>query len=98
MRDNDKMALIVRGNLPMELLTSRELCASLKISRTTLYRYILAGMPHMGHGRLRRFSYEDVLKWLNNHPSLVLVPGRYRCCRCGMTGKVERRAQIGETS
>jgi predicted DNA-binding transcriptional regulator AlpA len=39
----------------MELLTAQELWATLKISRTTLYRYTLAGMPHLGHGRLRRF-------------------------------------------
>jgi hypothetical protein len=45
----------------MELLTSRGLCASLRISRTTLHRYILAGMPHLGHGRLRRFSSDEVL-------------------------------------
>jgi excisionase family DNA binding protein len=80
----------------MELLTSRELCTSLKISRTTLHRYILAGMPHLGRGRLRRFSSEDVVNWLAKHPSLVLVPGRYRCRRCGITGIVERRAQVGE--
>jgi excisionase family DNA binding protein len=80
----------------MELLTSQELCASLRISRTTLYRYVLAGMPHLGHGRLRRFSSDEVLHWLAKHPSLVLAPGRYRCCRCGITGTVERRAQVGE--
>jgi predicted site-specific integrase-resolvase len=34
----------------MELLTSRELCARLKISRATLHRYVLAGMPHLGYG------------------------------------------------
>jgi hypothetical protein len=80
----------------MKLLTSRELCANFKISRTTLHRYILAGMPHVGHGRLRRFSCDEVLYWLAQHPSLVLVPGRYRCRACGSTGRVERRAQVGE--
>jgi hypothetical protein len=80
----------------MELLTSRELCASLKISRTTLHRYILAGMPHLGRGRLRRFSCNKVLDWLAQHPSLVLLPGRYRCRRCGITGRVERRRQVGD--
>jgi hypothetical protein len=80
----------------MELLRSRELCTILKISRTTLHRYILAGMPHLGRGRLRRFSFDEVLYWLANHPSLVLVPGRYRCRACGITGRIERRAQVGE--
>ena len=45
----------------MELLTSQELCTNLKISRATLQRYILAGMPHLGDSRLRRFSCDDVL-------------------------------------
>jgi excisionase family DNA binding protein len=80
----------------MELLTDQELCATLKISRTTLYRYTLAGMPHLGRGRLRRFSSRDVLHWLAQHPSLVLVPGRYRCRGCGGTGRLERRVQVGE--
>lgn len=80
----------------MEFLTSQELCASLRISRATLYRYILAGMPHLGHGRLRRFSSDDVMNWLAQHPSLVLVPGRYRCRACGMRGRIERRTQVGE--
>jgi excisionase family DNA binding protein len=80
----------------MELLTPQELCAALKISRTTLYRYTLAGMPHLGRGRLRRFSSDEVLGWLARHPSLVLAPGRYRCRACGSTGRVERRAQVGE--
>jgi excisionase family DNA binding protein len=80
----------------MELLTSRELCTTLRISRTTLHRYILAGMPHLGHGRLRRFFSDDVLNWLAQHPSLVLVPGGYRCRACGSTGRIERRAQVGE--
>jgi excisionase family DNA binding protein len=80
----------------MELLTSQELCSSLKISRTTLHRYVLAGMPHLGHGRLRRFSSDEVLNWLARHPSLVLVPGRYRCRRCGSMGRLERRAQVGD--
>jgi excisionase family DNA binding protein len=80
----------------MELLTSRELCTSLRISRTTLHRYILAGMPHLGRGRLRRFSSDEVLHWLAQHPSLVLVPGRYRCRACGSTGRLDKRMQVGE--
>ena len=80
----------------MDLLTSRELCADLKISRTTLHRYILAGMPHLGHGRLRRFSSDEVLHWLAQRPSLTLIPGRYRCRKCGSTGKLEKRVQVGE--
>jgi excisionase family DNA binding protein len=77
----------------MELLTAQELCATLKISRTTLYRYTLAGMPHLGRGRLRRFFSDEVLNWLAQHPSLVLLPGRYRCGACGNTGRLERRVQ-----
>jgi excisionase family DNA binding protein len=80
----------------MELLTPRELCASLKISRTTLHRYILAGMPHLGHGRLRRFSPDKILNWLAQHPSLVLLSGRYRCRACGATARLERPAQVGD--
>jgi excisionase family DNA binding protein len=79
----------------MELLTPQELCTTLKISRTTLHRYILAGLPHLGRGRLRRFSSDDVLHWLAQHPSLVLIPGRYRCRQCGITGRLERRVQVG---
>jgi excisionase family DNA binding protein len=82
----------------MELLTSRELCANLTISRTTLHRYLMAGMPHLGHGRLRRFSSDEVLGWLAQHPSLVLTPGRYRCRGCGITGTVQQRTQLGDVN
>jgi len=47
----------------MELLTARELMAFLKISRSTLYRLLEAGMPCISYGRLRRFDREDVLDW-----------------------------------
>ena len=80
----------------MEFLTPHELCATLKISRTSLYRYTLAGMPYVGHGRLRRFCTLEVFNWLTKHPSLILLPGGYRCGWCGTIGRLLRRFQIGD--
>jgi hypothetical protein len=113
MRQKDRMMAILSGNIAtrehlmltphLGFLTPRELRASLRISRTMLHRYVLARMPHLGHGRLRRLSSVEILHWLAQHPSLVLVPGRYRCRSCGITGDsgatgADRRNQLYELS
>ena len=47
----------------MELLTTTELCAALKVSRTTVVRWRKAGMPHYMLGSSVRFNLLEVLKW-----------------------------------
>jgi len=44
-------------------VTSPELRTILKISRTTFYRMLDAGLPTIGSGRLRRHYWPDVLDW-----------------------------------
>jgi hypothetical protein len=48
----------------MDLQTPKDLCITLKFSRTTLYRYALSGLPHIGKGRLKRFVWDEVRQWL----------------------------------
>ena len=46
--------------------TGPELRALLKISRSTYYRLLDAGLPTIGVGRLRRHPLRVVLKWYDD--------------------------------
>lgn len=48
-----------------KLLTVRELCETLRVHETTIYRWIKDGMP-VEIRRPNLFKYEDVKNWLNN--------------------------------
>ncbi len=48
-----------------ELLTTAELCAWLKVTRDTTWKWRKEGMPFIGGGRFIRFRKDDVLQWLN---------------------------------
>lgn len=41
------------------------------ISRDTVARLRKAGLPHIGHGRLRRYHLPTVVRWLEQRPQLV---------------------------
>ena len=71
----------------MALLTPKELCAHLKISRATLARLRRRGLPGIGGGRLVRFDSAQAVAWYDqyNHlsPALgMLVVGAYACQKC----------------
>ncbi len=47
----------------LSFCTGPELRALLKISRSTYYRLVEAGLPTIGVGRLRRHPVAEVLHW-----------------------------------
>lgn len=47
-----------------ELLTSDELCAQLRISRSKLDTLVLCGLPSMRVGSTKRFRLGEVVDWL----------------------------------
>jgi hypothetical protein len=48
-------------------LTEPELRQRLNYSRATLARLRKRGLPHIGSGRLRRYSLPAVVQWLSEH-------------------------------
>lgn len=46
------------------LLTEKELCAWLKISRATAWRWRQEGLPYLKYGKSVRFEEAAVLDWL----------------------------------
>jgi len=52
----------------MSLLTQKEVCALLKVSRTTLLRLRNeAGLPYVSMGTRLRFDEDAVSEWLNQN-------------------------------
>ena len=83
----------------MALLTAKELCAHLKISRSSLARLQKAGLPGIGSGRLRRFDQDAVLNWYDqyNHlsPALgMLFVGAYACQKCHYSATISEPTDI----
>ena len=81
------------------LVKAQELCHHLAISRSTLWRLRLDGLPviHMRGGL--RFDPHAVQAWLeaagdraevHDAPDPMLPPGDYRCRGCGFVGTVAR--------
>ena len=49
------------------LVTTRELCESLKVTRQAVYKWRLAGCPTIiNSGRFIRYDLNEVLYWLKN--------------------------------
>lgn len=48
-----------------KLLTEKELCQWLQISRPTAWRWRKEGMPFIKANKSVRFDKDEVLKWLN---------------------------------
>jgi hypothetical protein len=46
------------------ILTSTELCNTLKLTRTTLDRYRQKGMPHFYIGGMVRYDFKQVMVWI----------------------------------
>jgi excisionase family DNA binding protein len=49
------------------LMTTKELCDYLKLSRMTIERYRKAGLPYITIGKNIRFEKDKVLEWLKNN-------------------------------
>ena len=48
------------------LVTTRELCNILKVSRQAVYKWRLAGCPTVVQsGNMCRYNYDEVVEWLN---------------------------------
>ena len=48
------------------LVTTRELCNMLKVSRQAVYKWRLAGCPTVVQsGNMCRYNYDEVIEWLN---------------------------------
>lgn len=50
--------------MELELLTIFELAKILKVSETSIYRYMKQGMPKIKVGHNTRFQIEEVIEWL----------------------------------
>jgi len=48
----------------MNYYTTKELCKILKVTRQTINEWRKLGMPFVKFGKLVRFNYEEVEKWL----------------------------------
>lgn len=46
------------------LITTKELCEKLKVTRQTVFTWRSQGMPYKKYGKIVRFNYEEVEKWL----------------------------------
>ena len=56
-----------KGDKMEKLLTTKELCEMLKVSRITIQMWIKEGLPvEIKTGKTHRFKYEPVREWLNN--------------------------------
>ena len=49
-----------------ELVTTKQLCDRLKVTRQAIQNWRNEGMPFIKYGKLVRFEYEKVIEWLEN--------------------------------
>ena len=50
-----------------DLLTTRQLCDKLSVTRQAVYKWRKAGCPTVVHsGNLCRYYYNEVVEWLND--------------------------------
>jgi len=84
----------------MKLLTSLELCDTLRISRSTLARLRKAGLPALGGGRLVRFDSAQAVAWYDQHAqpikpaTTMLFVGAYGCQQCRYTAVISEPTAI----
>lgn len=50
----------------MNYITIKELCNRLKVTRQTIYEWRKQGLPYYKFGKLVRFDYDEVKKWLES--------------------------------
>lgn len=68
-----------------EYVTVRQLAARVNLSRATIYRLMVQGLPSVRIGHARRFLWRAVEAFLCEDR---LQPGDYRCLVCQWTGHV----------
>jgi len=82
----------------MKLLTSLELCDTLRISRSTLHRLRRRGLPGVGAGRLIRFDQDKVLGWYDLHQNTpattMLFVGVHGCVECHYSAVISEPTDI----
>lgn len=49
----------------MNYVTVKDLCERLQVTRQSIYDWRKQGMPSHKFGRLVRFDYDQVIKWLS---------------------------------
>ena len=56
----------MKGKQMNDLLTTRQLCDRLSVTRQAVYKWRKAGCPtEVNSGRLCRYDYNKVISWLN---------------------------------
>ena len=78
-----------------QYLSTKELMAVLRVSRSTISRLLEEGLPCLKVGHQNRFSKEEVIEWLKERDEVVseatiLTEGYYRCISCGLVGNVNK--------
>ena len=48
----------------MNLLTQKQIAERFSVTTQTVYNWRKSGCPHIQRGKVLRFTYEDVLKWI----------------------------------
>ena len=49
-----------------DLLTTRQLCEKLSVTRQAVYKWRKAGCPTVvNSGKMCRYNYDEVVEWLN---------------------------------
>ena len=62
--DVSRRNIVIGGELMEELLTTKELQAIYKVTRTTINDWRKRGLPFKKYGTIVRFSPTDVERWL----------------------------------
>ena len=79
-----------------QYLSTKELMAVLRVSRSTISRLLEEGLPCLKVGHQNRFPKEEVIEWLKERSEAeleaptVLPEGNYRCLNCGLVGNVSK--------
>ena len=78
-----------------QYLSTKELMALLRVSRSTISRLLEEGLPCLKVGHQNRFPKEEVIEWLKERDEVVseatiLTEGYYRCISCGLVGNVNK--------
>lgn len=48
-------------------LTVRQVCAQLRVSKSTVYKWLRSGLRSLKLGKLRRVRQTDLERWLERH-------------------------------
>jgi excisionase family DNA binding protein len=78
-----------------QYLSTKELMAVLRVSKSTISRLLEEGLPCLKVGHQNRFPKEEVIEWLKERDEVVseatiLREGYYKCKSCGLVGNVNK--------